>query len=301
MNDEVERLIKLAGPRPAVPADVAERVKANVHAAWRAEVDARHRGRFLWTLPLAAAIATAVILTINREPAVSPATWIVARVERVSGASASLAKGQSIAARSTIATNAERASVMLADGTSVRIDAHTAVRFDTPHRIALNSGAIYVSAAHSGLRVQTPHGVVRDIGTRFEVRVTAAATRVRVREGEVIVATHHAIRGQELDVTSNANVTTSPIATWGRDWEWTMDVAPSFNIEGVRVSQFLAWVGGESGFEIRYASKATEERAARATLHGSIGGLRPDVAADAILPTAGLRSRIDNGVLTVRE
>ena len=298
-DDAVARLIQIAGPRRAVPVDVAARVKANVHAAWRAEVDARTRGRFLWTLPLAAAIATAIILTITHQPVAPTRPWVVARIDRVSGAS-SLSAGAPIEARSSITTSNERASVRLPDGTSVRIDQHSRVRFDTPHRLAVESGAIYVVAARSGIRVQTPFGMVRDIGTRFEVRVTGGATRVRVRDGEVIAAARHLVRGEQLDARPGSAIT-SKVPTWGPDWEWTMDVAPRFAIEGARVSQFLDWVGSESGLEIRYDSPATAERAARTTLHGSMSDLRPDVAAVAILPTAGLRATVGEGVLTVRQ
>jgi len=299
-DDTVERLIKLAGPRPAIPADVAARVKANVHNQWRAEVDARSRSRFIWALPLAAAIATAIILTITNRPSAPVTPWIIARVERVSGA-APLSKGQQIAARSEVATENGRASVRLADGTSVRIDDHSRVRFLTPHRIALQAGAVYVTAAHSGIRVETPYGVVRDIGTRFEVRLTKNLARVRVRDGVVIVGTHRATRGEQLAFQSPADVVAEKVRPWGFEWNWTNDVAPDFAIEGARVSDFIVWVANESGFDVLYDSDATRQRATRTTLHGSIGKLQPDVAAKAVLPTAGLHATIDEGVLTVRQ
>lgn len=299
-EDTVERLIKLAGPRPAVPIDIAARVKANVHDAWRAEVDKRSRARWIWTLPLAAAIATAVILTITNRPTAPATPWIVARIERVSGVN-TLTTGQQIASRSTIDTANGRASVRLPDGTTVRIDDHSRVRFDTPHRIALQAGAVYITSAHSGLRVETPYGLVRDIGTRFEVRLTVNMARVRVRDGIVMVGAKRATRGQQLAFQTPAEVFADSARTWGTEWEWTNDVAPNFAIEGTRVSDFVNWVAGERGIDILYDSQATKARAERTTLHGSIASLRPDVAAKAILPTAGLHATIDDGVITVRQ
>src|SRR4051812_40852828 len=119
MNDDpVERLLKIAGPRPAVPAEVAARVRANVREAWRAEVDAR-RSPFIWTLPIAAAIATAITLTITRAPQTPVQPWVVAHVERVTGTVPGLVAGAAINARSTIGTASARASFRLPDGTSI--------------------------------------------------------------------------------------------------------------------------------------------------------------------------------------
>jgi len=227
-DDTVARLIRTAGARPAVPSDVAARVRANVHDAWRSDVDTnRKRGRMIWTLPIAATIATAVILGVTNQSVRPPQPWVIAHVERVSGAGSHLHAGDAIEARSTIATDANRASFTLADDTTIRVDEHSRVRFDTPHRIAVDAGAVYIATARSGIRVATPFGIVRDVGTRFEVRVTPDAARVRVRDGVVMVASHRAARGEALNVTAG-NVTTERIATWGGDWDWTMDLAPPF-------------------------------------------------------------------------
>lgn len=299
-DDTVGRLIRGAGPRPAVRGDVAARVRANVHDAWRAGIETKpDRGRLIWTLPLAAAIATAVILTVTNRTTPTAQPWIVAHVDRVSGNGSRFHAGEGIVARSTITTANERASFVLGDGTSIRIDEHSRVRFDTPHRIAVDSGAVYITTARSGIRVATPFGTVRDIGTRFEVRVTPGAARVRVRDGSVMLASHRAGRGEQLDVTSAGAVTTGPAPTWGGEWEWTMDLTPPFTLEGASVAQFLGWVSAESGLEVRYATTAIEQRAKQTTLHGSAGALHPDVAAKAILPTAGLHATIEDGVIRV--
>jgi hypothetical protein len=300
-DDAVERLIKIAGPRPAVRADVAARVKANVRDAWRAEVGAsRTRGRFIWTLPLAAAIATAVVLTITHTPQTTVQPWVVAHVERVTGATPGLKIGASVIARSTIVTTEGRASFRLADGTSLRLDTHSRLRFDTPHRLALESGAVYIDTARRGIRLQTPFGLVRDIGTRFEVRLTPASARIRVRNGEVVFMNQHAHRGEQLDVV-NGEVKTSRTATWGDEWDWAMELAPPFELEGAHVTQFLAWVSGETGLDVIYDSPATAHRAEATTMHGSRAAVRPDVAAKAFLPTAGLQATIRDGVITVRQ
>ena len=49
-----------------------------------------------------------------------------------------------------------------------------------------DSGAATGAATGAGtLEVVTSHGLVREIGTQFEVMSTSAALRVRVREGSV--------------------------------------------------------------------------------------------------------------------
>ena len=83
-------------------------------------------------------------------------------------------------------------------------------------------------------------------------------------------------RGRRDDMSMR---TTARVATWGGEWDWTMDLTPPFALEGTTVANFLGWVSTESGLEVRYATPATEQRAKQTTLHGSVGNLHPDVAA----------------------
>ena len=301
--DDVESIVRSAGRRPPVPAEIAERVRANVHQSWRAEADARRtRRRFMYAFPLAAAAAIALVVLYLRPESrqdVRPAPVQVATVERVTGAT-TLSVGQAILTSSEVATGSGRAALRMSDGTSVRVDQQTRLRVDALRQLTLQSGAIYVDTASSGIRIHTPFGVVRDVGTRFEVRVTEKSARIRVREGEVIVNDRSAHRGEQLDLAPGGAIAMSRIATWGDDWGWLNDIAPVFAVDGKRVAEFLSWVSNESGMEVRYENDATAKKAADVVLHGSIGTLRPVAAADSVLPAAGLRGDAKDGVLTVR-
>jgi ferric-dicitrate binding protein FerR (iron transport regulator) len=303
-KDDVASVVRLAGRRPAVPEELARRVKANVRDAWRTEVDARRtRRRFLVALPLAAAAAIAAVVFFMRPPATRPVAPLapiqVASVERVVGAT-TLTGGQKIFTAGDIATGTGRVALRTNDGTSVRVDEQTHLRFDSSNSITLLSGTIYLDTARSGYRITTPFGVVRDVGTKFEVRVTPASARVRVREGEVVIGDRSAHRGEQLEASKGGALAVSRIATWGDDWGWLNDIAPAFAVDGKRVAEFLDWVSSESGMEVRYENGATAQKAANVVLHGSIGPLRPVAAADSVLPTAGLRGDVKDGVMTVR-
>ena len=299
-DEDVQRLLRMSGRRPAVPQDAEARVRSRVHEAWRSEVDAAAtRRRFIIALPLAAAAAIAVILFVlpSRQPAIAPAVTI-ATIERAVG---DAHFPRALVASSEIATGDGRAAIRMTNGTSIRIDSQTRLRLDDARTFTLRSGAIYVDTARSGVRVRTPFGIVRDIGTKFEVRVRDTGARVRVRDGQVAVGDHRARRGEQLEVAKGGAVATDRITTWGDDWSWVNDVAPPFVVEGKRVAEFVVWFAAESGMEVRYDSQPTSRKAATAILHGSIGNLGPVAAAESVLPAAGLRADVKNGVMTVRQ
>ena len=301
-DEDVQRLLRLTGRRPPVPQEIEARVRSRVHEAWRSEVDAAAtegtRRRFIVALPLAAAAAIAFVLFVRpSRQQIAPAAPI-ARIERAVG---DVRVPAALVPLSAIATGDGRAAIRMSDGTSVRVDSRTRLRLDDARTFTLASGAIYIDTARSGVRVRTPFGIIRDIGTKFEVRVRDAGARVRVRDGEVAIGKHHARRGEQLDVGRGGSVSTDRIMTWGDDWSWVNDVAPPFAVEGKRVAEFVIWFASESGMEVRYDSQPTSRKAATAVLHGSIGNLGPVAAAEAVLPAAGLRADVKNGVLTVRQ
>jgi hypothetical protein len=83
------------------------------------------------------------------------------------------------------------------------------------------------------------------------------------------------------------------VAIQGPQWDWILEAAPPFELDGSTLAAFLAWVEREDGRPVRFADPALEARAATTILHGSAAGLRPDQALAAILPTCGLRHRIE--------
>ncbi|MDR0226828.1 MAG: FecR domain-containing protein [Burkholderiaceae bacterium] len=94
----------------------------------------------------------------------------------------------------------ERREQVLADGSRVTLDTHSAVDLhytDTERRLVLRAGAIHVrtapdpAAAHRPFIVETPQGRLQALGTRFSVRLDGGGQgrdRVEVYEGAVAVA-----------------------------------------------------------------------------------------------------------------
>ena len=65
------------------------------------------------------------------------------------------------------------------------------------------------------------------------------------------------------------------------------------------VAQFLAWAARETGREVAYGSPAAEAEAVGIVVHGSIAGLTPAEALDAVLATTSVHAAISGGQLVV--
>jgi ferric-dicitrate binding protein FerR (iron transport regulator) len=198
--------------------------------------------------------------------------------------------------------------VRLSNGALVRVDRGTRLRFMSETALALDEGTIYVASNGARgaptLEVRTAVGVARDIGTRFEVRFDGSALRVRVREGKVRVSqsreAHEAARGEELTLAGDGTIARRTIAPSSPEWAWASALAVPFALEGRSLREFLDWVVGETGWQLRFADADLERRAEKTLLHGSIEGLGPEQALAAVLPASGVEHRIDEGALLIR-
>ena len=324
-SDRIGRLLRLAGPREAVPPERALRVKAAARTQWRRSTQARSRritiGWSLGALATAALLLVGVRLAVKDDtPAESPRSTI-ATLEILSGTvrlvpasepgvaePRPLQVGDSIRAGSGVDTTAGgRAALRLADGVSVRVDSGTRLRLVSEATLVLEEGAIYVdSGASRGagvLEVRTRLGVARDIGTRFEVRLGRSALRVRVRDGLVQLTqnrqSHDATPGDELTLGDNGSAERRTVPVYGAEWDWAVALARPFELEGRTLREFLDWISEENGWQLRFADSAVEQKSADAILHGSIQGLTPYEALSAVLPTSGVEHQLDKGVLRI--
>lgn len=318
-EDGTVRLLRLAGVRPPVPDDRAERVRGAVSSHWQAARRRRTvRRRALAGIGALAAAAGALIagrgLVVERSPR-SP-DRVVAVVERVVGparrtASTSSGGTGALSARDVVRSGewihtdpGARVALRFPDGTSVRLDVGTRVRAIDANAIELTAGAVYVDTGRTSGRfeVRTELATARDIGTQFEVRLVDRALRLRVRTG--IVELEHGGRsvsgraGSEV-IFSSAEAVTRPLAPYGPEWEWTAGLAPPLDFEGQTLSSFLARIAHEHGWEVRYGDATVERAAARIVLHGSVSGLAPREAVDVAVATSGLVHRFENGALVI--
>lgn len=313
-----EQLAAPLGERPAAesPWLVRERRPLVLRSAWSVAAAA-----------LVAIGATAWWLAVGRAPVV-----LVAHADRVYGevqvevpvaASPALSSpgpittGAAVVMGSRLSTarTAGGVALRMPGGASVRLADSTRVRLLAAGRIELESGAVYVDHAggladgrpeRSGIEVVTPYGNVVEIGTQFSVRRSEAEPQleVRVREGEVQVvrsgATSSAGAGIELRVGQDGSIRRREIAAHGPEWDWVLDRAPAFDIEGRTLGEFLVWVGRETGWRIELSRAASNRAVGEIVLHGSTAGLRPDRAAFVVLSGADLAGERVDGTLRVR-
>ncbi len=226
-----------------------------------------------------------------------------------------LAGGEPIYAGTVIDTAAAnraaggRAAVRLAGGQSVRLDTSSRVRFASRSDLVLERGAVYVdSAGCANIEVRTSLGVVRDVGTQFEVRLLDDANaqpslRVRVREGSIMLereaGSDHALAGEELSARPGTAVVRGRVSASGPHWDWVIDTAPTPEIAGRPLGDFLDWVAREGGWEIRFADQDTARIASATVLHGDVANLTLTEASSMVLHGSGLDYRLENGAFVV--
>lgn len=320
-SEIIARLLRAAGPRPEAPLEARERVLSAVHARWVEHVTARHRRRRLtvWGGSLAAAavvILAAALALRGRVPAPGEASKVpppAAAVLRIVGilrdpAGSARAQGSTIEPGGVVETSTDGgAALRLASGAVVRMDGDTRLTVLDGGVLAVERGAVYVdSGTAAGLvEIRTPEGVIRDVGTRFEVRVGEAGRvlRVRVRQGAVKVSRmgrdQEVGAGMEMAVNAAGEPQISPASPDDPEWDWILDVAPEFVLEGSTLREYLAWVSSETGLRVAFSSDRVEKESGGIVLHGSISGLKPDRSLEAVLPTCGLAHRLAGDTIIV--
>lgn len=324
-SDQIGPLVRLVGPRETVPADRRHRVRAAVHAEWRQQTRTRSRrltvGWSLGALAAAALVLIALRLSVRDDAAGPSQQQALATIEALNG-SAQLVGGSGtpvgvklfqIGDRIGVGDGVETmnggvAALRLSGGASVRLNRGTRLRLLSEAALALEAGAIYVDSGNApnapSLEVRTALGVARDIGTRFEVRFNGSALRVRVRDGLVRLdhsrQSHDASPGEELTLDGDGSIVRRPVPVFGADWAWTFPLVRPFDLEGRSLRDFLDWIAGENGWQLRFADATVEEKSRTTILHGSIVGLTPAEALAAVLSTSGVEHSLDSGVLLVQ-
>ena len=322
LNDDEEsvaRAIRLAGARSPVPSEREQRVRRRLKAEWlnanRRRVVRRRAGMAVALLGVAAAIVIAARVWTNRDTGVisdHPAA-IVATVERVDRHMPHTA-GQAIHADEVIETAADgRVALGLQDRTAIRLDEGTRVRFVDPATIELTTGAIYVDtgSTSTGVLIRTPFGTVRDVGTQFEVRMTASVLKISVRTGRVELVGRApgpgaSERSEPVSIGPGMQLSVNdkgsemlPIPPTGSLWSWTASLSPVFDIEGKPLGSFLEHLAREHGWTVRYEDAQLARDASGIILHGSIAGLAPEDALAVAVRTSGLAHRMRQGEVVV--
>ena len=323
-RDDVATLVRLAGKRKAVPPERTERVKAAARAEWQRQVSRRSTRR-IWAGVGGAALAASLLLLVgirffspgdgpetdaggvNQIEAISGSVWTA--VEGDGTGRRPLAAGDTIVAGTQVTTDERaRTAIRMATGHLLRLDTSTVIRLQDDGSVMLGQGAVYVDSGFEAvvagsLDVQTPFGIVREIGTQFEVRLADDNVRVRLREGVVIV--HQGVRehemqvGTELELKADGSVTRRAITTHDTGWDWIATVTPVPDLEGQTVRSFLEWAARERGWRLSFANERVAGAATRTVLSGTASQMTLEEALDAALLTSRMTYTVEEGVLRV--
>jgi hypothetical protein len=324
------RLLRLAGPRPPVPADIEDRVYARVFEEWRnsstqpepARVyDTVHREwtkstrrRLVrrWALPLALAASVALAVALLFEPGEPDAVVLpVGTVARVVHAGGGVLPdvGDEVFPGEVLETGAgDGVSLALADAVSLRMGENSRLEIVAAGHYRLDHGRLYADSGDfvyrdRNLHIETALGAVTDIGTQFMVLAGDERLEVAVREGRVDVVndatTHIAVAGERLTMDAAGDATVVDIDAYDSDWAWAANLSPAFDIENKSLLDFLRWAARETGRELVFEDQELRMTAMRTDLHGSVAGFRPLEAVDSVLSTTSFRYRIEAGRIIV--
>jgi hypothetical protein len=312
-DDRIAELLRAAGPRAAAPPERESRVRAAVEQTWRQRSARRPVARWALAASLAvAALAAALHVGVPREsPAAALATVevLIGEPHAAVPGPHTLAQGMTLSAGATIRTRpGELVALRLADGRQLRLAPDSALRLHEVRRAELMAGRVYLDSpagTRGSLALDTRFGTLTDVGTQYEaaIREDAAALRVRVREGRVLLggAREDAALGvgDELTVGADGAATRGRIAPTDPEWDWVSAVAPPFALEGRSVDELARWVAREGGFALRYDSPATEVLARGAILHGGVTRVAPARLLDVVLPATRFEHEVADGTLVV--
>lgn len=320
MHDDIERLLKAAGPREKPPAEIERQLRENLRLEWRAVV-AERRGRRRTAYALAAGVMAAAIGAWIAVPQITAPAQAVGTIVQATGElrvrSGWLGRwqvagnGRTVSEGEILATGpSARGALALAGGISARLDQDTQLRVAAAERLVIDRGAVYVdagvdAATAAPLEIDTPAGSVRHLGTQYEVRVLDGGLRLRVREGRVEwrsgAASATGLAGEELTIGGDGSIGRRQVAIHGEAWDWALEAAPAIDIEGLPLTGFLDWAARELGCRIEYATPAIEQETAGVILHGSVAGLPPARALEAVFATTRMRAEVSEGRIRVSD
>ncbi len=309
-DEDIARLISAAGARPRLTELESARLRRAATAAWEAEVRRQRSRRRVAVSGVAASLLAVVAVAWwigaaqqIAEPAPAIADVVLTRgslaASSTDGTVSHLRAGDRVRVGDRLAAApAAAAALELTNGVGLRIDGGTVIVMDAADALRLEAGRLYADSGGShdagrSVTVRTTEAVIRDIGTRFQVIAANEQTRVLVRDGQVRVRSEtaevEAHPGDAVDVADDGSMARDRVAADHPDWDWIQIVAAAPDIDGRPVIELLRWVAAEAGRTLVFADSGAEAGAARIVLSGSIKGLTPLQALDAMLQATDLR------------
>jgi ferric-dicitrate binding protein FerR (iron transport regulator) len=304
-EERISTLLERVGPRPQPSPPAMEAAREKVREAWQESVAAERRRRQRWTTLAAAAsvvLSLGAGLWLAGRPAPDAVTAHVAHTVNTmqyraagEGQWTALPENGELALGDALRLPADSyAELELGAGLHVRLDSGSEIELRDAAELYLRAGALYADAPGEGtLTVLTDAGTARDIGTRFEVRITDTGWRVQVREGQVIVddrraGTATASAGERL-IARGDDYQRETVGAADASWQWTNAAARPPAIEGSTLDSYLHWWSRESGVRVRFERPIDASLAAQTQLHGSLDGLSLEEGFRVVVAGSGYR------------
>lgn len=309
-HDSVATLLHIAGPSAEISPDIKKRVYANVRTRWGAS--ARGKRKLRWAVPAALAASLLIAITISNQDTVAPARAAGTVVLSDGGQEGALPLvGDTVFVGDVIDTASSGGiSIRLKGDLSLRVDSGTILAVESADRINLMAGRIYIDSgdriyADRHITINTATGTATDIGTQFSVQFEDADMRVAVREGQVDLSdahqTYSAVQGEAMTIRPGRAVQIDGVSVTGPAWEWAIALAPEFVLENRSLLDFLKWVSRETGMELIFESNDIRIEAMSPHLHGSVEGLKPLEAIEAVLATSRFDYTIVDNTILIRK
>jgi ferric-dicitrate binding protein FerR (iron transport regulator) len=221
------------------------------------------------------------------------------RADRPLHAGSELRVGQTFEARGV-------SLVTLIEGGDLRFAPGSQFEIETASQVRLERGEMYVDIpphTHTGAAfvVRTPAGEFRHLGTQFALAVIEGTTRLRVREGTVqwrgANGDSTVPAGTEIVINHDRKTARRQISTSGREFAWTETVTPDVDIDNRPLSEFLTWVGRETGRKIVFADEEARRQISMIRMHGDVRGLTTLQALSAVMAATSLRFDLTDGAI----
>ena len=316
-DDALAGLLRACGRRPQPSPEVRLRAFDAVHETWRAVVRRRRRRRGAVLLLAAAAFAMIAIVLVRQGVPPPDSDVPVATVDRVLGTAQfrhsdgswhPLTATTGLPPDTTLRTApGSGLGLLLPGGASLRLGEATEASLVAADVIVLARGTAYVDAetGTQELEIRTAAGVVRDLGTQFELLYDEDRLRLSVREGVVILRDGdrevQAGAGERLTLDASGRLLREPIRAYDSDWDWLQELAPWPDLDNLPLTQFLDWVERETGRAVRFAQPEAEARARGTYLHGSPGRFAPMEALAVMLATTDFRYVVSEDAILIEE
>ena len=176
---------------------------------------------------------------------------------------------------------------------------------ERPGQLHLVRGQLYVDSGAAprsssfSLVVVTEFGSLVHLGTQYQIQVRPGESMdTSVREGRVRLESFSQARiierGEGLHIAEDKTITRIVVPPDDARWLWVSDFVPAFSIEGRSLSGFLDWFARETGRTLTFTLPATRAATDRTTLSGSISGLTPVQALNAVAATTRFQCDLSN-------